>query len=398
MKQALDDLRVLDLTWHIAGPYCTKLLADFGAEVIKIEIPGEGDPSRKMGPFPDNVAHPEKSGMFLHLNTNKKSITLNLKSETGKRIFKDLVKEVDLVVENFSPRVMPSLGLDYESLEKINPKLVLVSISNFGQSGPYRDYKASDLIMEGMGHSLLVCGLPEREPQKLAPYAMQYQTGNAGATAAMAGFFASRYQGVGQHIDVNIMEVNLNSIDRRIIQLLAHAYTGETASREGEPAFGILPFRAVWTSDGYVEVGVTPTYWPTFAKMLGESDLLERFPNIFDMERQGEFEAVYLPWFLERTKQEAMESAQKQGVFVVKVNTAKDVMEDPHFNERKFFVEADHPAAGKLKYPGPPFRPEKTPWQMKSTAPLLGRHNEEIYGSLGYNRQDLLRLAETGVI
>ncbi|MFO7963236.1 MAG: CoA transferase [Desulfobacterales bacterium] len=398
MKQALDDIRVLDLTWHIAGPYCTKLLADFGAEVIKIEKPGDGDPARRMGPFPNDVFDPEKSGMFLNLNTNKKSITLDLKSFRGRKIFLELVKKVDVLVESFSPKVMPGLGLDYETLEKVNPALVMVSISNFGQSGPYRDFRASDLIMEGMAHSLLICGLPDREPQKLAPYAMQYQTGNAAATAAMAGVFAGRRQGVGQHIDVNIMEVNLNSIDRRIIQLLAHSYTGEVAGREGEPAFGILPFRAVWTCDGYVEVGVTPTYWPAFAEMLGQPDLMERFPNIFDMERQGEFEATYLPWFLERTKQEAMETAQKQGVFVVKVNTARDVMEDSHFNERNFFVEGDHPAAGRLKYPGPPFRPEKTPWKLKTTAPLLGQHNEEIYGAIGYNRKDLLRLAAAGTI
>jgi len=398
MVQALSDVRVLDLTWHISGPYCTKLLADFGAEVIKIEKPGEGDPAREMGPFPDHEPHPEKSGMFLNLNTNKKGITLNLKSEAGKKIFKALVRDVDLVIENFSPRVMPNLGLDYETLEQINPNIVMVSISNFGQSGPYRDYKASDLIMEGMGHSLLVCGLPDREPQKLAPYAMQYQSGNAAATAAIAGFFAAKYKGIGQHVDVNIMEVQLNSIDRRIILLLAYSYAGEVSSREGEPAFGILPFRAVWAKDGYVDVGITPTYWPVFAKMLGEPDLLERFPDIFDMERQGEFEAVYLPWFAERNKQEAMETAQKHGVFAVKVNTAKDVVEGPHFKARKFFVEIDHPATGKLKYPGPPFRPEKTPWKVRRPAPLLGQHNEEVYGNLGYTKKELVRLIERGDI
>jgi len=131
-EQALSDVKVLDLTWYIAGPYCTKLLADYGADVIKVERPGSGDPARTMGPFLGDDPHPEKSGLFLHLNTNKRSITLNLKSDTGKKIFKELVKEANILVENFSPRVMPSLGLSYEELEKINPKLVMTSISNLG--------------------------------------------------------------------------------------------------------------------------------------------------------------------------------------------------------------------------------------------------------------------------
>ena len=136
-EQALSDVKVLDLTWYIAGPYCTKLLADYGADVIKVERPGAGDPARSMGPFLGDDPHPEKSGLFLHLNTNKRGITLNLKSQACKRIFKELVKDVDILVESFSPRVMPSLGLGYEELEKLNPRLVMTSISNFGQTGPY---------------------------------------------------------------------------------------------------------------------------------------------------------------------------------------------------------------------------------------------------------------------
>ncbi|MBI4302278.1 MAG: CoA transferase, partial [Chloroflexi bacterium] len=143
-EQALSGTVVIDLTHHIAGPYSTKFLSDFGAEVIKIEKPGEGDPARKAGPFPGDMPHPEKSGLFLYLNTNKKGITLNLKTEAGKAIFKELVKKADVVVENFSPRVMASWGLGYEVLAAINPKLVMTSISNFGQTGPYRDYKAAD--------------------------------------------------------------------------------------------------------------------------------------------------------------------------------------------------------------------------------------------------------------
>ena len=160
MKQkALDGVKVLDLTHHIAGPYCTKLMADYGAEVIKIERPGLGDGARQMGPFYKNDPHPEKSGFFLYLNTNKKGITLNLKSTTGINIFKDLVREADIVVENFRPGVMARLGIGYDSLSEINPELVMTSISNFGQSGPYRDFNSTEIVADAMGGWMHVVGM-----------------------------------------------------------------------------------------------------------------------------------------------------------------------------------------------------------------------------------------------
>ncbi|MEE8471140.1 MAG: CoA transferase, partial [Dehalococcoidia bacterium] len=180
-EHALSDVKVLDLTWHIAGPYCTKLLADYGAEVIKVEKPGEGDPTRRMGPFFKDDPHSEKSGPFLHLNTNKKGITLNLKTATGKKILRELVADVDVLVESFRPRVMLGLGLDYPALEKINPGLVMVSISSFGQTGPYRDFKASEIVEYAMGGEMCSTGIADRDPLKIGGNVVQYQ---AGTTAA----------------------------------------------------------------------------------------------------------------------------------------------------------------------------------------------------------------------
>lgn len=197
MEMALSDIKVLDLTWYIAGPYCTKLLADYGAEVIKIEKPGCGDPARRMPPFFKDDPDPEKSGLFLHLNTNKRSITLNLKTEAGKDIFKKLVKKADIVVENFSPRVMSSLGLSYAELEKINPMIVMTSISNFGQAGPYRDFKASELVLSAMGSAMRSCGQPDREPLKLYGNVLQYQSGAVSAVATMGTLFGARTMGEG---------------------------------------------------------------------------------------------------------------------------------------------------------------------------------------------------------
>ena len=200
VEQVLSDVKVLDLTHHIAGPYCTKLLADYGADVIKVEKPGEGDPTRRMGPFFEDDPHPEKSGLFLHLNTSKRGVTLNVRSETGKKVFKELAKGVDILVENFSPRVLPSLGLGYDTLEKINPKLVMTSISNFGQSGPYRDFKASELILYGMGGAMNNTGITGRYPLRKAGTVIQYQAGTIAALATMLALLANRSEGIGQHV------------------------------------------------------------------------------------------------------------------------------------------------------------------------------------------------------
>lgn len=401
MEQALSDVKVLDLTHYIAGPYCTKLLADYGAEVIKIEWPQGGDPARKMGPFPDDQPHPEKAGLFLYLNTNKKGITLNLKTETGKRIFKDLVKDVDIVVENFEPRVMPSLGLDYDTISEINPRLVMTSISNFGQTGPYRDYKASELILFGMGSEMYATGLPDRKPVMIQPYANLVLAGSAAAAGTLGGFYASRYQEVGQHIDMAIVEALSTGTTRRGVNLLAYQYTGLINPRLPSIDVG-YPLGAHPCREGFLEIFGGWTYWMRISKMLGEPDWLKdpkwHGPTSqADPQLKEEFEAQFLLWLMERTHVEAAEEGQKVGVPAVPVYTMEDVANDVHFNERGAFVEIDHPVAGKFKYFGRPFIMSETPWQLRRPAPTLGQHNAEVYGQLGYSAEDLVRLRQQGI-
>ena len=174
---ALSGIKVIDLTQYIAGPYCTKVLAAYGADVIKIERPPSGDPARNLAPFMDNIPGIERSGLFLYLNTGKKSITLNLKTEEGRKIFLQLVKDADIVVENFAPDTMESLGLSYETLRSLNPKIMMTSISNFGSTGPYKNYKLTDIVMYAMGLTMYGTGLIDREPQKLALTMIQHQAG-----------------------------------------------------------------------------------------------------------------------------------------------------------------------------------------------------------------------------
>jgi crotonobetainyl-CoA:carnitine CoA-transferase CaiB-like acyl-CoA transferase len=401
---ALADIRVLDLTHYIAGPYCTKLLADFGADVIKIERPDGGDPARRYGPFPLDEPHPEKSALFLHLNTNKRGITLNLKSSAGRDLFKTLVREVDILVENFSPRVMPNLGLAYEILEQLNPRLVMTSISNFGQTGPYRDYKAQDIVIYAMGGAMQQTGVPDREPLKMAGNLMQYQGGAMAATATMVGLYAAQLQGIGQHLDVSLFETHAGTVDRRSTFLMAYAYAGEEGRRRDFGPQGILPRGIYPCQDGYIYIHVTDQWWPRLVQMLEQPDLLTdpRFATPaarLSTEHQPAFDAIFYPWLLERTKQEIMERAQAARVLATAVNTPEDVLKDGHFQARGYFVEVTHPEAGCVTQPGAPFHMAETPWGIRRPAPRLGQHNEEIYGGmLGLSKEGLMVLREQGAI
>ena len=404
MEQALADVKVLDITHHIAGPYCTKLLADYGGDVIKIERPGLGDPSRRMGPFLGDDPHPDKSGLFLHLNTSKRGVTLDLKSGSGRKLFRELLDGVDILVESFAPRVMPSLGLAYEELEKVNPKLVMTSMSNFGQSGPYRDFKASELILYGMGGAMNETGTLDRYPLKKGGNAIQYQAGTIAAVATMLALFSSRLQGVGQHVDVPIFESQMGTIDRRMSHLLSYQYNGETSYRPDplqEPAG--FPVGVYACKDGFFQVAGGFVFWSRICRMMDRPDLVDD-PGFNtpqgqrDPENLERFSVIWYPWIAEHTKLEIVTAGQAAGVLCGPISTSEDLLNEPHWKERGFWEEIEHPVAGKLTYPGAPFKMAETPWQASRPAPQLGEHNAEVFGELAYSREDLVRLRESGII
>ena len=287
-------------------------------------------------------------------------------------------------------------------MREINPTLVMTSISNFGQTGPYRDYKASEIILYGMGGAMISTGLPEL-PLKMAGSVIQYQAGTLASVPTMGALFVSKFQGVGQHIDISIMEGQAGSPDRRASNILSYAYSGATAFfRSNRLGFLILPHGRYPCEDGFVEyAGAEPVFWPRWIKMLEMPELADdpRFKDLTDLSRKDEFEALFLPWIVQQTKKEATEKAQKVGVPGAGLHTPQDVVNDRHLKEREFFFELDHPEAGTIKYPGAPFKMEKTPWAIRRPAPLLGQHNEDVYGRLlGYTREDMVRLRNTGVI
>jgi crotonobetainyl-CoA:carnitine CoA-transferase CaiB-like acyl-CoA transferase len=401
---ALADITVLDFTHHIAGPYCTKLLATYGAEVIKIERPGSGDPARQAGPFPGDTLHPEKSGLFLHLNTNKQSVTLNLKHPKGRELVRELVKQVDVVVENFSPRVLPSLGLSYGELEPLNPRLVMTSISNFGQTGPYRDWKAQDIVIYAMGGAMHITGLPEREPLRLAMNLMAYQGGNVAATATMTGVLGARRLGIGQHIDVSLFEVHAGSIDRRTTGLLGYQYTGDPGYREAPIGIGVFPAGVLPCKDGYIQVLVFPQVWERLLAAMEMPELNDdpRFADPIErmqQEKRPEFMAIFQDWLNRNTRYEAMAKAQAQRIPLTAVNPPSAVLQDPHFQERGAFVEVEHPLAGTLPYTREPFRMAAAPAEPVRRAPLLGEHTDTVLSRrLGLSAADLTTLRRQGVI
>ena len=403
--RALADIKVLDFSHYIAGPYCTKLLADYGADVLKVERPDGGDGARRLGPFPGDVPHQERSGTFLHLNTNKRSITLNLKSEAAKTIARKLVEDTDIVVESFRPGTMAKLGLGADDLREINPRLVLTSISNFGQTGPYRKYEASEIIVYGMGGEMYSTGVDGREPLKLGGNVSLYQAGATAAVATLGALSAARNEGVGQHIDVSLMETQAGSIDRRMSALIAYQYTGEISRRpavEGSLTTG-YPLGVYPCADGYMQVSGGMAYFSRVVRLLGDNPSLKDAkwytPEAqTDPDLRIEFDEHFLPWCLEHSKSEAWHAAQEARVPSAPLNTIEEAANDPTFNDRNAFAEFGHPEAGTYKYPGRPFIMGETPWSLRAPAPLLGQHNGDVLNGLGYGVDAIVRLREQGAI
>ncbi|MBE0480740.1 MAG: CoA transferase [Dehalococcoidia bacterium] len=394
-KPALAGVRVLDLTHFIAGPFCTKLLADYGAEVLKIEKPVSGDGARSLGPFPEDRSHPENSGLFLYLNTNKKSVTINLKDPAGAKIFKDLVSDSDILVENFSPRVLPSLGLDYEVLKEVNPGLVMTSISNFGQTGPYRDFKATELTIWGLSGLQYECGEPDREPLKVGANVPEYVAGLYAVSVTLASFYHRQKTNAGQHIDVSIWEA-FHTMQPSMT--LVFSYAGFVRKRAGiHFPWGILP-----CEDGYVGFFLpTQSHWEMLCALLEMPELRDKPEYETPMmreERRDEITGIILSWLRNKRMEDVFHAAQELRLPLTMVPNAEQIFSMPQHQAREYFVSIDHPVAGKLTYPGAPFMLSETPWSPGRT-PLLGEHNEELLCSrLGYTRDQLADLKRKGVL
>ena len=399
MTAALQNIRVLDLSRYVAGAYCAKLFAAFGAEVVKVEPPVTGDPARAVGPFLNDQPERETSALFLYLNTGKQGLTLNLKHPQGREIFKALVRHTDVLVENFTPRVMPSLGLDYSVLRAINPKLVMVSISSFGQHGPYRDYKANDMISYALGGYMYLNGHPQRPPLSGGGHQPAYQGGLHGYSGAMAALMARLGTGQGQHVDVSIQEC-MASIHQFTIN--RYVYVGRIQKRLGNRYQRAHPITIYPCKDGLVSLAVsTQEQYERFMALTGLTALLneERFATPYACSEHVEaFDRRLAPWLQAHGKHDIVHRCQENRVPASFVNDAAEIMDDPQYRFRGFWKELDHPVAGRQTYAGFPFHMTSTP-PVLQRACLLGEHTEDILiARLGYGHAELAEWRAQGVI
>lgn len=399
-EQAFSDLTVLDCTQGVAGPYCTKLLADFGAEVTKVERPGEGDVTRRMGPFLRDEPHPEKSGTFFYLNTNKKSITLNLSSGTGVKIFKELLKEADVLTENFAPGTMSELGLSYQIFSQLNPRLIMTSISYFGQTGPYRHYKATNLTVYGLGGPMYTQRPPTKpmeRPVVEGGLQAEYLTGVLSFIATVAALLNQARTNKGTWIDISTMESVASTVTAHIGE---YSYIGLSRRTNPWAIHGYPIGYSCPCKDGWISLTPGIGGAPNIAFLIGspelQDDALFAKPGA-RMAEPEKFDALILPWLKERNKWEITKEAQELRLAFTPVLSTGELFEDEQLKAREFFAKANHPAIGEVTYPGAPAKLSETPWQA-GRAPLLGEHNEEIYGRFGYTKEELVKLREEGVI
>jgi len=401
MDKALAGVKIIECCNLVAGPYCTKLLADLGAETVKIEEPGAGDEARKWGPFPKDVPHPERSGLFLFLNTNKLGITLNLKNRKGREILASLVKESDILVEDYPPRQAKALGLDYEVLSKLNPKLAMCSITPFGQTGPYRDYKSYCLnTLHAGGEGYLVPAgndYLDRPPTKVGNFFADFSCGLIAAIGMLAALYRANSTGLAQYIDVSKQEASM-FYQRWGVVRYANENLIISRATEGYWFGGIMPCK-----DGFIVLWcVQPQEWERLRRLMGNPAWTEeeKFKEFGSVILHGEEANAYiLEWLVNYTAEELYHMGQEAGVPFGMVRTAEDLVKSEQMKAREFFVPIEHPAVGAIEYPTAPYKLSENPWHVDRPAPRLGEHNKEVYCKrLGYSKGQLVRLRAMGII
>lgn len=375
---ALQGLRVLDLSRVLAGPYCTMMLADYGADIIKIEPPEVGDDSRAFGPFVG-----KESAYFMSLNRNKRSMTLNFKRKEECDLFKEMVKQADVVVENYRPGTMEKFGLGYEELKQINPRLIYAACSGFGHSGPYRDKPAYDIIVQAMGGIMSITGPENGEPTRVGASVGDVIAGMFTAYGVMMALFHRERTGEGQKVDVGMLDCQLAVLENAIARYVT---SGAVPGPLGNRHPSITPFSSFTAQDGHIIVGAgNDRLWERLCNILGRPELVkdERFnSNSNRTANVKELQGILNSIFKNKTIQEWLNILEDAGLPCAPINTIDKIVNDPHIKAREMIVEVEHPIAGKLKMPGVPVKMSATPGAVTTHAPLLGQHTSEILKEL----------------
>lgn len=389
MAGFLEGVRVLDLSEGVAGPACAKLLADWGADVVKVERPVEGDRSRAEGPFVGDLQGAERSLNFLYQNANKRSVTLNIAAPASQGVFEELVGWADLLVEGYEPAEAEQLGVTYARLSALNPGLVMVSVTSFGHNGPYRDYHGTTLVESALSGLLHHTGAYDREPVMLGNPQGAYLAAINGGVGAMAALLYRDQTGLGQHVDISVTECLAMVLSAT--ELSAYLYTGGVMRRAPMRSQGVNQITPC--ADGYI-VPIPQRDWEGFAKFLEAPELLDgRFTEPTERLRLGhEIFAIISKAIADKGRYELFHGAQALGFPFGVVQTTAELAECPQLESRDFWTEVDHPVAGHLRYPGVPFRPSRSTPVSPTPAPLLGEHNREIFeGLLGHDLAELER-------
>ncbi len=403
MTGALHGRRVLDLADE-SGAYCGKLLADMGADVIKIETPG-GDATRRVPPFRSGAAHPDASLFFLYMNTSKRGVTLDLARPRGRELFRDLVRTADVVIETFAPGHLDQLGLGYAALARLNPRVVLTSITGFGQTGPRRSWKSSDLVASALGGSMGVIGEADDPPVRLAGEQAHVSASLCAASSSMIALLHGTRSGRGQHVDISIQEVVLAMT--HITGVGKWLDDGIIPRRRGAGLFASVPSGTYPCRDGLVYLMINrPAHWQALARWIhdvtGNEEVLD---PMFEgpSSKRIEYRELLDLFISELTQRfsvaEIYHEGQRRHIAFTPVHDASALIADPQLAAREFFVDVEHPSAGRTRTPGAPFRHARTPWRIARPAPRVGEHNAEIFGvELGVSEDELRGLAEERTI
>ena len=401
MNQALDDVTVLDLGQVIAMPFCTMLLADMGARVIKVESRERGRERVSLGVKRVRDGVEERVPAAQYRERNKLAVTLELKTPQGVQLFKELAGRADVVTENFSVGTMDRLGLGYEDLRSINPGLVYASITAFGQHGPYAAQRGYDILAQAISGYMSITGSPEHPPTRSGQSISDYYAGMLCAFSIVSALHYRQRTGRGQRIDLALLDSLVVALDN-----LGERYTvgGEILTRAGNVSFSGSSTGVYPTADGHVAIaaGASSAVWRRFCEVIGRADLASdaRFASTAARrDRRDEVAAIIQGWTAERPRADVVSRLTAAGVPAAPINNVAEMVADPQVQAREMFVEVDHPVFGRLKTTGTPLKLSETPGRVRSLAPLPGEHNEEVFvGLLGHSRDDLARWEAEGVI
>lgn len=394
--QALQNLTVLDLTRVVSAPYAASVLGDFGANVIKIEMPGSGDDARGYGPYENG-----ESMYYANLNRNKRGMTLNLKTQEGKDILKSLVKEADILLENYRPGVMDKLGLGYDVLKEINPRLIYGALSGFGSYGPYSQRPGYDIISQGMGGLMSVTGAKGGEPTRSGNAMGDILGGMNLVIGVLMAVNARNMTGVGQRIDVSLVDSVVASLENAYIRYFK---SGELPVRNGNAYASIAPYDTYRAKDGRVIIacGNQKLYERLCNEVLDMAWMItdERFLNVPLRVANNEIQKQYIEeWTMQYTVDEIVEKVLAKGIPAAPIFNVRQITEDEHIAKaREMFIEIDHPTIGRMKVNGSPIKLMDMMPRINCPAPTLGQHNEEILEGLGYTAEQIADFKERGVI